>query len=74
MGEICCAIERIDHPFCFGWARSGHCTGFFRKNCMIRIAFANRLNDQRFTLFVRGRDEIRATFQLDRLFAIRVVV
>src|SRR5262245_6349631 len=74
MGKVGCPIERINDPLPFSGARSGQSTGFLGKNRMVGIACANRADDESLALLVCGRHEVGATFQLNELLAIRVVL
>jgi hypothetical protein len=57
MGEICCAIERIDHPFVAGWAMLAQ-SAFLGKDRMIRKGGVDDVDDLLFCLMVRVRDKI----------------
>jgi hypothetical protein len=57
MGEVCCTIERIDHPFITGWTLLGQ-PAFLGKDSMGREGGVDDVNDLLLCLVVRVGDKV----------------
>jgi len=64
VNKIGCAIEWIDNPFVIG-IFAGLVAAFFTADAVIRVGFAQMVDDFFFSRFIYFGNEVVATFGLD---------
>ena len=74
MGKVRRSVERIDDPLPFRGAEQTGGAGLFCKNGVLGISLANAANDESFGLFVRNRNQVRSSFELNLFVAAHVML
>ena len=69
VGEVGCAVERIDDPFVLATAGS---TGFFGEDGVIGIPLPDAVDDEGFAFLVGGCYQVRSSLELDLLLAAHI--
>src|SRR6266436_224326 len=69
VGEVGCAVERIDDPFVLATAGS---SGFFGEDGVIGIPLPDAVDDEGFAFLVGGCYQVRSPLELDLLLAAHI--